>query len=150
MQLQRYLCEGGKIEHETLYRRKANVFGSDQQTPILYKGHIYAVRQEDKQLVCLDLSGNIVWTSGSTNAFGPRGLGPYLIADGLIFVMNDEGLLTLAEATPSGYRQLAQAKVLDGHESWGPMANAGGRLILRDLTRMVCVDVRAKPGRKRP
>ena len=142
--------DGRKFAAEPLFRLEPTIFSAEQHTPILYKGHIYAVRQEDKQLVCLDLSGNIVWTSGSTNTFGPRGLGPYLIADGLIFVMNDEGLLTLAEATPSGYRQLAQAKVLDGHESWGPMAIAGGRLILRDLTRMVCVDVRAKPGRKRP
>jgi hypothetical protein len=36
---------------------------------------------------------------------------------------------------------LAKAKVLDGIESWGPMAIASGRLIARDLTRMVCLDV---------
>ncbi|GAG51327.1 unnamed protein product, partial [marine sediment metagenome] len=43
-----------------------------------------------------------------------------------------------------GYVPLAQAKVLeDGHEAWGPLALAGGRLILRDLTRMVCLDLRA-------
>ena len=28
--------------------------------------------------------------------------------------MNDEGRLTLAEATPEGYKQLAQAQVLRG------------------------------------
>ncbi len=58
--------------------------------------------------------------------------------------MNDTGLLTLASATPDGYKQLAQAQVLNGHDSWGPMAMAGGRLILRDLTTMVCLDVSAK------
>jgi outer membrane protein assembly factor BamB len=55
--------------------------------------------------------------------------------------MNDSGLLTLAEATPAGYVQLAEAKVLDGPDSWGPMAIASGRLILRDLTRMICIDI---------
>jgi outer membrane protein assembly factor BamB len=55
--------------------------------------------------------------------------------------MNDSGLLTLAEATPSGYVQLAEAKVLEGPESWGPMAVASGRLILRDMNRMICIDV---------
>jgi outer membrane protein assembly factor BamB len=55
--------------------------------------------------------------------------------------MNDAGALTLAEATPAGYVQLAGAKVLDGPDSWGPMAIASGRLILRDLTRMVCLDI---------
>ena len=69
------------------------------------------------------------------------GLGPYTIANGLIYVMNDSGLLSLAEATPNGYVQLAQAKVLEGPESWGPMAVASGRLILRDMNRMICIDV---------
>jgi outer membrane protein assembly factor BamB len=79
-----------------------------------------------------------VWTSTSARKFG---LGPYIIADGLIYVMNDSGLLTLAEATPTGYVQLAQAKVLEGPDAWGPMAIVGGRLILRDMNRMICLDV---------
>jgi len=36
---------------------------------------------------------------------------------------------------------LAQAQVLKGRESWAPLALAGGRLIVRDLTRMVCLEV---------
>jgi outer membrane protein assembly factor BamB len=47
----------------------------------------------------------------------------------------------MAEASPTGYVQLAEAKVLDGHESWGPMALASGRLIVRDMNRMICLDV---------
>jgi len=130
--------EGGKLSAETLFRLKPKQFGSTQQTPIFFEGHVYGVREKDKQLVCLDLEGNEVWASGSQHKFG---LGPYMIADGLIFVMDDAGLLTLAEATPEGYKQLAQAKVLDGHDAWGPMAMAAGRLIVRDMTRMVCLDV---------
>jgi outer membrane protein assembly factor BamB len=129
---------GGKITTETLFQLKAKEFGSAQQTPILYKGYIYGVRP-DGQLVCLDMNGNIIWNSGPMHRFG---LGPYMIANGLIYVMDDDGLLTLAEATPEGYKQLGQAQVLSGHDAWGPMAMAQGRLILRDLTRMVCLDVR--------
>ena len=55
--------------------------------------------------------------------------------------MNDAGLLRLIEATPEKYSLLAQAQVLKGRESWAPLALAGGRLIVRDLTRMVCLDV---------
>jgi len=58
--------------------------------------------------------------------------------------MNDTGRLTLAEASAEEYRQLAEANVLSGHDSWGPMAVAGGRLIARDLTRMVCLDISAE------
>ena len=43
--------------------------------------------------------------------------------------------------TSTGYRQLAEAQVLDAHDSWAPMALADGRLIVRDYTRMVCLDV---------
>ena len=138
LQLER---DDGKIVAKTLYKLGPAVFGSTQHTPIFYDGHLYGVREKDKQLVCLDLDGRVVWSSGSQHRFG---LGPYLIADGLIYVLNDEGRLTLAEATPEGYKQLAQAQVLAGHDSWGPMAMAAGRLIVRDLTQMVCLDVTEK------
>jgi outer membrane protein assembly factor BamB len=59
----------------------------------------------------------------------------------VIFVLNDGGTLHLIEATPSAYRLLAQAKVLEGPESWAPMAFADGRLLARDLHEMVCLDV---------
>ena len=61
--------------------------------------------------------------------------------NGLIYVLDDHGTLTLAEATPSRYVQLSQAKVLEGHDAWGPMAVVAGRLILRDLNRMACLDI---------
>lgn len=132
--------ENGTISAQPVVRLKSEVFGSEQHAPIFYEGHIYGVRP-DKQLVCLDLNGQVVWTSTSTHSFGPRGLGPYMIADGLIYILNDSGVLTLAKATPSGYEQLASAKVLEGPESWGPMAIAWGRLIVRDMNRMICLDV---------
>jgi len=133
----RLVQEGNKINAQPVFQLKADVFGSPQHTPIFYDGYIYGVRP-DGRLACLDLTGRIVWTSTSAHRFG---LGPYTIANGLLYVMNDSGLLTLAEATPAGYVQLAEAKVLDGPDSWGPMAIASGRLILRDLTRMICLDI---------
>ena len=133
----RLVQEGNGIITQEVFRLAPEVFGSPQHTPIFYNGYIYGVRP-DGQLVCLNLDGRIMWTSGSTHTFG---LGPYTIGNGLIYVMNDAGALTLAEATLAGYVQLAGAKVLDGPDSWGPMAIASGRLILRDLTRMVCLDI---------
>ncbi len=129
---------GGAIASKTLARLKAGQFGSTQQTPIFHGGHIYGVREKDKELVCLDSNGKELWHSGPEHRFG---LGPYLIADGLIYVMNDDGVLTMAEASPKGYKQLGRAPVIDGHDAWGPMAMAGGRLLVRDFTRMVCLDV---------
>jgi outer membrane protein assembly factor BamB len=142
---------GGRFSAKTLFRLKPSQFGSTQHTPIFDQGHLFGVREKDKQLVCLDLEGREVWASGPEHRFG---IGPYMIADGLIYVMDDAGLLTLAEATTTGYHQLAQAQVLQGHESWAPMALVGGRLLARDLTRMVCLDVSEDGvenlGEKRP
>jgi len=132
--------QGQGFAAEELYRLGYRVFGSAQQSPIYYKGFIYGIPQ-DGQLVCLDPAGTVRWRSGSEHTFG---LGPFLIADELIFVLDDDGVLTLAEARPDGYRQLARAKVLPGPEAWGPMALVNGRLLLRDLHRMVCLDVRAE------
>ena len=130
----------GTVAAEVRFELDPKTFGSDQQTPIYYEGHIYGVRP-DKQLVCMDLSGNILWTSGSQNKYG---LGPYIIANGLIYVINDSGLLSLIKATPDAFRLLDQAQVLDGHDCWGPPALVAGRLLVRDLTTMVCLDVSAK------
>ena len=131
--------KGDQIVPRPAFRLEPNVFSSPQHTPILYQGHLYAVRP-DGQLACASLDGELVWASGSANVFG---LGPFLIADGMLFVMNNEGRLTIARASPTGYKPLAQADVLRGHDAWGPMALASGRLIARDLTRMVCIDVKA-------
>jgi outer membrane protein assembly factor BamB len=88
-------------------------------------------------LICLDLEGKERWNSSSSHRFG---IGPFTMADNLMYVMDDEGLLSLVEINPDKFNLLTQAKVL-GHESWGPMTLTEGRLIARDLHKMVCLNV---------
>jgi outer membrane protein assembly factor BamB len=135
--------DGNGFAVQKLYELEADVFGAEQQTPIWYQGHIFGIRA-DEQLVCMNPNGNIVWTSGSSVKFG---LGPFAIADGLIYALDDHGLLRMAEASVEGYKPLAEAQVLNGHDAWGPMAFASGRLIIRDLTKMVCLDISESSGR---
>jgi outer membrane protein assembly factor BamB len=131
----------GDPDHITVkevYRLKFNVFGADQQTPILYKDHIYGVTTPG-ELACLDLDGKRLWSSGAARRFG---LGPFILADGMILVLGDEdGTLHLVAAEPGGYHEFASAKLLSGFDAWAPMAVASGRLFLRDLTTMLCVDL---------
>jgi outer membrane protein assembly factor BamB len=129
--------EGNRLTPQTLFKLEPGVFGATQHTPILWDNHIYGVRPDGK-FACLTLEGKPVWASASGQQFG---LGSFILADGLFFAMNDGGLLRLIEAKPDKYSLLAQAQVLKGRESWAPLAVAGGRLIVRDLTRMVCLDV---------
>lgn len=140
---------GGVYTAEILQQYKpAKGISSEQQTPIFYKGHLFSVQPKDAlglrlQLVCYnpDDCTKPVWSSGKTNRFG---LGPYLIADKKMFVLNDDGLLTLLQASVSGYKQLGQIQVMDGIDAWGPMALVDGRLLLRDHHRLYCLDVRKK------
>jgi outer membrane protein assembly factor BamB len=125
-----------------LYRLPATVFGSEQQTPILYQNYIYGVlpsgQPQAGQLTCLSLEGKAMWTSGPTRRYG---LGPFILAGGLMYLIADQGTMTLAEVSPQAFRPLATAKVLAGPDAWGPIAIAGGRLLCRDLTNMICLDV---------
>jgi len=130
----------GKWTAGPVWRLKAAAFGSTQHTPVLYQDHLFGVRA-DGQFVCLGLDGKIQWESGTANRFGN---GPFLLAQGLAYVLNDDGLMTLVEVSTAAYKPLAKAKVLPGPDSWGPLALADGRLIARDSETMVCLDVGSK------
>jgi outer membrane protein assembly factor BamB len=132
-------AKDGQITAHTLFKLDPEVFGATQQTPIFHSHHLYGVRP-DGQLVCLSTDGKPLWTSGSGQQFG---LGSFLLADDLLFALNDSGTLRLVEGSPERFRLLGQAQVLKGRESWAPMALVGTRLLARDLTRLVCLDVGA-------
>lgn len=117
---------------------------SEQQTPIFVDGLLYGIMPKDagslkQQFVCYDPdSGELVWSSGKTHRFG---LGPYLLANGQFYILDDDGTLTMIELSASGYTQLGQHRILDGHDAWGPIALVGTKMLLRDSTRMVCIEV---------
>ena len=118
---------------------------SEQQTPILYHNHLFSILPKDagnnrNQLVCSSINNlqEFVYTSGKTTRFG---LGPYLIADEKLYILSDDGTLTMAELSTRRYNELGRAKILDGHDAWGPLALVNGYLIARDSRQMVCVDL---------
>jgi outer membrane protein assembly factor BamB len=78
---------------------------SEQQTPILYRGHLFGILPKDAgthrtQFVCFHPDGTMVWTSGREHQFG---LGPYLLADGKFYILQDDGELFMIRATTEGY-----------------------------------------------
>jgi outer membrane protein assembly factor BamB len=133
-------CEQGKVTAQPLFRCDAQTFGSDQQTPILFNGSIYGVIPGGK-LACLSLDGQRMWVNEENNF----GLGPYLLVDGKLLVLDDDhnkpGELCLFKLEGSGATKLAGAKVLEGHDAWAPIAFANGKAILRDATTLVCLDL---------
>lgn len=137
--------QGQEYAAEPLYSyRPQEGLACEQQTPILYDGHLFGIMPKDggelrNQFVCYHPEGRIVWTSGPTNRYG---LGPFMAADGKFFILGEDGVLTMIRATTAGFELLDRAKVLEGRDPWGPLALAGGRMLLRDSTEMVCIDLR--------
>jgi outer membrane protein assembly factor BamB len=132
--------DGEAFVAETAFEIKETVWNSEVHTPILHEGHMFAVGKKRRGLfTCLDLQGKEVWTSDGHAAFG---LGGYLLADGMFFILEGRtGMLRLLEASTSGYVELASAQVLHGQDVWAPMALSDGKLVLRDMTKMVCIEV---------
>ncbi len=130
---------------ETVYRRRPNEgFSSEQQTPLVLDGLLYGIVTKDAgplrgQFVCFDPDEGIIWSSGETRRFG---LGPYLYADGKFLILSDDGVLTMIDAEAREYGELSSARILNGVDSWAPIALAGGLLIARDSRTMVCLDLR--------
>ncbi|MBT3374972.1 MAG: PQQ-binding-like beta-propeller repeat protein [Lentisphaerae bacterium] len=117
------------------------------QTPILHDGVIYANNSGKGGkggLTCLSLDGKTRWASSQVENGPVFDRGGVLVADGLIFAVDVRGSLRMVEANPEEYRELGSVPLLAGKEIWAPLALSNGRLFLRDLTKMHCVDLRAK------
>lgn len=116
---------------------------SEQQTPILWDNHLFAVLPKDggedrSQFVCYTLDNKKVYSSGKDYQFG---LGPLLLVNDRLLVLADDGVLNLVGAQTDKFELITQAKVLHGRDAWAPMALAGNRLILRDSSQMICLKI---------
>ncbi len=137
----------GGFSADPVFELKSTQFNSEVHTPILYKNHLFAVGSKKRgQFTCLTPDGKIVWQSpvASGNPQGTRTfeLGGFILADGMFFILEGEtGMLRLIEASTEGYKELASAQILEGHDVWGPPALADGKLIIRDMAKMVCIQV---------
>jgi hypothetical protein len=128
---------------ERVFGHAAAEWNSEVQTPILFQKHLFAVGKKKRGLfTCVDLAGKQVWTSDGRASFE---LGSFILADGMFLILEGRtGMLRLVEANTREYRELASAPVLSGPEVWAPLALSDGKLVVRDLGRMVCLDLRGR------
>lgn len=139
--------ENGEFSATRLYDYKPkDGLASEQQTPVFYDGMLYGILPKDagamrNQFICVSPrdTREVIWTSGKTHRFG---LGPYMIADGKFYILNDEGTLSIVQPSHQNFILLDQIKVFEGHDAWAPLAIADGYLLLRDANNMYCMDIR--------
>ena len=132
--------DGDQYKVTELFKNKS--MGTKCAQALLWDGYIYGNSSDvGGGLRCLTLDGQVKWDSKQGG--GPTfDLGTVLIADGLIYAVNGgNGDIYMAEATPDAYKQLGKASLLAPPEPWAPMAFKEGKLIARDMHRLVCLDV---------
>jgi len=107
---------------------------------VLWKGYIYGV-DDGVSITCLDFkTGEVRWKQ---RGFGK---GSLMLADGKLIILSDRGKLAIAEASPTGYKELASAQVLPNKKCWTVPVLANGRIYARNNPdgRLVCLDVSGK------
>jgi len=117
----------------------------EQQTPVVFEGHLLGILPKDagplrNELICVhpDDFTRVVWSSGQTVRFG---YGPYMIADNKLFIVSDDGTLTIARPSTRQYIEQDRYRVIEGHDAWGPLAVADGYMVMRESKSMVCLDL---------
>jgi outer membrane protein assembly factor BamB len=101
---------------------------------VLVGEHIYGF--SDTVLKCMEFrSGDIVWKRSGL------GRGSLLAADGLLYVLGENGQLVLAEATPQRFRERSSFR-FSKQRCWSVPVLAQGKLYVRDEEKLVCYDLK--------
>jgi outer membrane protein assembly factor BamB len=101
-------------------------------------GHLYGFH--NSILTCLDLAtGRTVWRDRSV------GKGAISYADGHFYIVSENNLVGLVEASSAGYRERGRFEIADhGWPTWAHPVIAGGRLFIRNQGTLTAYDVRAR------
>jgi outer membrane protein assembly factor BamB len=131
----------GAFKTTEILRTKA--LGSHVHPPIVIGKYVYGNSSDNGRkdgMVCMGLDGKLAWKTGKNPIFDKGGL---LFADGMLISMDGtKGVLRLIDPNPEKLTVLAEAKVLNTPQCWGPLALANGRLLLRDQKQLKCLDLR--------
>jgi outer membrane protein assembly factor BamB len=105
---------------------------------VLVGRHLYGFN--NAVLACLDFAtGQSVWRDRSV------GKGSVAYADGNLYLLSEDNVVGLAEATPDGYREKGRFPIADqGWNSWSHPVVSGGRLYIRNQQTLTSYDVRAR------
>lgn len=132
--------EGNIFKVEELF--KNTEVGSKMHPAVLFENHLYLNHTADLfRMTCLNLEGEEVWDRESAPGFE---LGALILVNGMIINQNGKnGDIHLIKPSPGGYMEVGKASFFDSKRSqaWAPLAFSRGKLVIRDLEKMVCIDL---------
>ena len=128
-------AQDGAVKAEEIY------FSRDMQNHhggvILHNGYLYGF--SSSILTCMEFkTGRVAWKDRSV------GKGSLTYADGNLYLLSENNVAGLAEATPDAYREKGRFPIPDqGLPSWAHPVVCGRRLYLRNQSMLTCYDVKA-------
>jgi outer membrane protein assembly factor BamB len=123
---------------------------SQLNSPVFFDGYYYVCQgggNSSGWLRCLDpKTGRVLWQERLAGGNGMDSVS-FVLADRKLIVLNDKGILSIAEASPKGYEVISSCDVLAGEEAlrkfWTPPVLCNGRVYCRSMGGdLVCIDVR--------
>jgi outer membrane protein assembly factor BamB len=118
---------------------------SEQQTPILYEQMVITIPPKDgggiREKIVAYSPSNLrmpIWESAADERFG---LGPYMVIGNHLFALKDDGELFIYQLQQRGMTFVKKQGIMTGRDAWGPMAYAGGYLILRNDHWVYCLKI---------
>jgi len=129
-------AEGGEVKAQEIYfnREMMNHHGG----VILINGYVYGFN--NGILSCVEFAtGKTMWRDRSV------GKGTLAYADGELFLLSENNVVGLAEASPAGYREKGRFQIADqGFPSWAHPVVCAGKLYIRNQGTLACYDVKAR------
>ncbi|MDA2923201.1 PQQ-like beta-propeller repeat protein [Acidobacteria bacterium AH-259-L09] len=128
-------AQGNEVKAEEIY------FSRDMQNHhggvVLVDGYVYGF--SGRILTCMDFeTGKRVWRARSV------GKGSLTCADGRLYLLSENNVVGLAEATPEGYREKGRFVIQDeGWPSWAHPVVSGGQLYIRNQGRLTSYNIKA-------
>ncbi len=132
--------DGDTWSAKEVYRFPGNKpLANHWSTPVLKDGYLYGMFQFKEYgngpVKCVSIeTGEVKWEKGG---FGP---GHVVLTGSGVLALSDDGQLVLIDTTPSGYKEIARAEILDG-KCWTTPVVAGGKVFARSTTEAVCLDL---------
>jgi len=129
---------GEDVRMELQYKERLDI-SPFQDSGLVLGSHLYVVGGNVRS--CVDLAtGKVVWSDRSTG----RGLAAMTFADGHLVIHHSDGTVALAEVSPEKFVGKSSFKISGWQSATGatnPVVT-GGRMYVRNETRLLCFDVR--------
>jgi outer membrane protein assembly factor BamB len=129
-------AEGDRVKASEVYfsREMQNHYS----TSVVVDGNAYGFSNAILTAMNLE-TGRVAWRDRSV------GKGSVTYADGKLYLLSEDGVVGLAEASPAGYKEESRFQIPRGaFPTWTPAVISGGRLYLREQDNLYCYDIKKR------